>query len=975
MKRYLLAVIFLFFFSDIAFSQLYPARYRPPGLDWQQLKTGHFRILYPAAADSIALHAANILEKEYPKIQHLVGGSLSNFPVILNTYNDLSNGFVSPLNFRAEVEVPPIKGKAMNPRSGNWLDHVLPHELVHALHMNVNPSSLSSFAGWFSPDFRRSIHTAAPLGVFEGIAVEYESHWLAEGGGRGNYPYFENQFVSNFQSGQRWSMGQLIHVSTATLPYNRHYIGGYEFTNWLLESYGQDTVRRSIDFHYKWPFLGYGFALRQITGKWPSNLYRQFELNFERKLSPSPDEKEEALTTPHAEPIDISQKGRLLRRPLWLDGETLLLHGQFYNAATGFYTYDLSESNLQLLHESRSVEDYRFTVDPVERVLYFSDYDADTFYDNTFIADLFQLDLETEKRIRITENQRVYAPAPGSPFLALQTDGSGSSIVSVNRETREVSPFLTSGKDTSIIELQYHPQNRDLLAVIMKKGTVQGLWITTPDRIRRTLKEEPSVVFKNGSIFDLSWHPADYKLLFSSDHTGILNLYEYNLEKETVHQVTNSPSNAFEGSYSPDGDRIAYVLQKESEFIPVILNKNHFLNKSIPLESWNTEPSKPDTARLGIPATETAEKLSKGDQWIREPYKPGFRWLVPRFIVPDFERLDDDIYEIGLRLMSTEPLGRHSYDMTLTTVQDRVWFDMNYFNRGFYPGYTMNVFNQASFPFIQDNERYLENPVRFLLQERGASLGIPFRFVFERNTRLTSLSFTPKYKLSQNRFYRLDNPYDELNDYAVVHAGILSLVFNYRLRQFRRDLQPNAGWVITSQFDFDLNDQPFEFELEDYNFEGSFKNRKGLRAGVYKFLSPFGRWNQSLRLGTQVLIQSRFPKFGTQNRVSDAFSGSVFGGSNDLAFFDSRYTIPLAYPDQGGLLIPAYLSSIYLVLFSQTVGDLNKSSLNEVIDTSRTALGAGVRTRFRLSNFSIDLGIGVGYEPSRNNWNIVFGHF
>ncbi|MDR9409207.1 MAG: hypothetical protein RI573_10210, partial [Balneolaceae bacterium] len=86
----------------------------------------------------------------------------------------------------------------------------------------------------------------------------------------------------------------------------------------------------------------------------------------------------------------------------------------------------------------------------------------------------------------------------------------------------------------------------------------------------------------------------------------------------------------------------------------------------------------------------------------------------------------------------------------------------------------------------------------------------------------------------------------------------------------------------------------------------------------------------------------------------------------------TRYTIPLVYPDEGGLLLPLYMSNIYLVLFSQTA-----TNLDYTIRTSntRTLYGAGIRSRFRLSNLSFDIGISIGWEPTRDNLSYHFGYF
>jgi hypothetical protein len=153
------------FIWESAVAQVYSTQYRVPGQNWQQLQTEQFRLIFPARYLDEAERALSILQTEYDDIRELIGGNLHNFTVILNPENDRSNGFVSPFNFRSEVELAPIKGKALNPASGDWLEAVLPHELVHALHFSINPSSVTSLLTLFSPDMRRSVHLAAPLGL------------------------------------------------------------------------------------------------------------------------------------------------------------------------------------------------------------------------------------------------------------------------------------------------------------------------------------------------------------------------------------------------------------------------------------------------------------------------------------------------------------------------------------------------------------------------------------------------------------------------------------------------------------------------------------------------------------------------------------------------------------------------------------------------------------------------------------------
>jgi hypothetical protein len=971
MRRLLLTVFFTIVFAGTAFSQFYTNQYRPFGQNWQQLQTDHFRIIYPAGAEEYAWRSAKILELQYPGIQELVGGELNNFPVILNSENDRSNGFVNPFNFRSEIELPPIKGKTMNPSSGDWLELVLPHELVHALHMNVNPFSLTSVVGLISPDMRRSVHAAAPLGIFEGIAVEHESHGIFDDGGRGNYPFFMNRFHSNFASADRWSMGQLVHTSTATLPFDRHYIGSYVFIHWLHNRYGDQTLREAIEYHYKYPFLGFGFALKKMTGSWPGALYSSFEDEMETREENRLSEIDNSTDHNFHFP-DHGKKGPVIRRPQWIDESTILFHGSFYNAPTGFYSFDLAKQNMNLELEHRVVEDYRFSYDRIKNQIFFSDYVTDSRYDNTFKANLFQYNLKTGSKFRLTEQERLFAPAPGPSFLALQTDGSTNGIVELNLAENSVLPVTESLPLSTYEEVQQHSNHDDLIAVIARKGSIQGLWIVNRNTIADIPEILPDVVFQSGSIFDLDWHPVDKKLLFSGDPSGTLNVYEYDLINSTVSQITQSYYNAFEAAYSPDGNRIAYIIQDRSRYLPAILEKEQFYNRRLPKTNW--QPSQTLQVNMNRPLLGVADQPDTSE-WVQKRYQQEFSWLKPRTILPYYNEMPDGTRELGLEFHSTDPLQRHSYSLTASGVHNRLWLDLDYRYSGFHPGFEMNLFNRPSYSFINTDNQGEGEPTKFLQQNRGMSFSIPFTYYFERNTRFTSLSFTPEYRLTQLRFFNPSSPSDPVSSFGTLHSLSINTVFNYRIRQFVRDFQPNAGWVFFARAGADLNNHTFDLDLDNTIFQRTTFRRKGLRFGIYKYLAPLGRWNQSLRIGTQFITQTIFGRYNTEDVISNAFRGSVFAGVNNVGLFDTRYTIPLAYPDDGGFLIPVYLGNLYLVLFNQTVGDLNLGDLSTIVNHSRTAVGAGLRTRLKLSNFALDIGIGFGYEPSRNEWSLIIGQF
>lgn len=966
MRTVLLFCLSLLISSEVL-GQVYSTQYRAPGQNWMELQTDRFRIIYPERYQAEAERALSILESEYDDIQNLVGGELRDFPVILNPENDRSNGFVSPMNFRSEIEIAPIRGKILNPQTGDWLESVVPHELVHALHFSVNPFSLTRALGLFSPDMRRSVHAAAPLGVLEGIAVEYESHGSIPHSGRGHYPYFNHQFSALVDTPGEWSMGQLFHTSDYTLPFNRHYVGGYEITNWLLDQHGEDAMKKAIRFHYRYPFLGFGTALRHATGQWPRSLYRDFSTDISEREQ-SRRNKLDHDTDSISEEVPVKGTCRRMNRPLWLDDTTLIFYARFCNRPSGFYLHHTDEQHTEHAYEVILSEDVHYSLSADRSSLFYSRYHTDPFYDNLFRGDLHELETGSFNSRRITHDQRLFSPqTAGERIFALQTEGQHQILTETDPHIESVIRRWETEDDASVIQIAPNPTRHDELALIGRRNGVQGIWFESNEPDEPLFSRSPDIAFHRGSIFDMYWHPDGDRMLFVSDHTGVMNVYEYHTIRESVTQITESLYNAFEASYSPDGSSIAYIRQTGNEQRLYVMEADQQVGYRLPESEWTSGEEL--IAQLDRPLMNRADHdLYHAEAIEPSEYRTGLSWLKPRLWVPTWER-ENQQDRIGIALESVDTMSSHAYSFEVNHYRDRFWYDFDYRYKGTYPGFQLNVFNSPSLASFRVESEGEEQSATLLQQSRGASLKIPVPVRFESNARFTSFLIEPQYFLQQTRFLDPAQTSTAFSEFGTRHTVGIRSVFNIRLRQFTRDVQPNSGWTFFTESRYGLNQQELEITTDQFNLTGNLTARKGLRAGVSTYLAPLARWNQSLGITSQVISQTDVPVFNLSSLFSPHFPDFPLGAINHTGLLNTRYTIPLTYPDDGGLLIPAYLSNIYLVLFSQTAADLGQS---DIMSASRTVIGGGIRSRFRLSNLAIDIGVSLGWEPSRNevSWHV-----
>ena len=947
-KFLLTALLLSTIITTTAHAQIYPNIYRPD-VDWQELKTQHFQIIYPFGEDSTAIRAGRILEAEFDGVkEYLPSSKLTNLPVILNNYNDRSNGFVTTLNFRMEAQMTPIKGKSLNPRTGGWLENVLPHELVHAMHFEITPkNSLFRWLKPFSPDGIRSIHGAAPSGILEGVAVDYETHGVAPNGGRGQYPYFSNQFKSVFQSSQPWSLPQMTFIPTVSRPGVRQYMGGYEFIHWLQETYGRDITSDVLERHFNWPIFFFGHALKNSTGKKSGQLYAEF-MNYKRKqLTVSRQKKV-------YQPLHIPAGGESVRRIKWLDEEHLLFYGSFYNERPGFYKYRITNGNMERIKTISITEDFRYVLDRENEVLIYGSYHADKLYDDVFRADLFKTDIATGETTQLTEKKQLYAPAKtGDEIWALQADGSRARWVCKDGDS--ITAVAEPPGKGQIIALEPKPSS-DTVAVVMNINGVQALWFAEASNASQSLSGQPDISFHNGSIFDPVWHPDGRHLMFSSDHNGENNLYELDLREKSIKQLTNSRYNAFEGSYNQDGTAIAFTAQFQEFQRPVVLNSEELYGKTIPDSLWQ----KPDPVidRLNQPLLGYRDHSNvNAATWKMGDYKSGLSWLRPRAVLPVVQ-IEEEVY--GLRFTGTDRLQRHTYFTDFTYGNGRGWYNLNYRYSGFFPGFEVSVFNR-----VNDSVRLLTNrgPREFLLAEQGASFAVPIPITLKQNIYNRSLFIRPEIEYRKLDLRDEDNGNVVRNDFVESANLEIFTNLNWNLQQNIRDMQPNTGWSFFTDTDLDILDNSSSANSElGYRF----------RVGTYRYFSPLKAFNQSLKLGMQyVKVQNQF--VFDDDIIVDGFKTDPIRRLSDGLTFETRYLIPLFYPDDGRFSIPVFFDSFYLSVFSNTVFNLNKtrSDSNDFFSNSRSIYGIGIRTRMKFSNLVLDFGIGLAFEPTRDNVQAV----
>lgn len=596
-------------------AQFHPTVQRPL-VDWMELNTPHFRIFYPDGYESTAIETGKILESQVEATTAMFGSSIDALPVVIDPFSHAGNGYVTVFPYRIEYNTAPVKGMIINPRSGTWLEAMLPHELVHAAHINAIPKwSIPYVVRVFSPDAARSFHFTTPTGVIEGLAVHYESGVVPEYSGRLNYPYFRQQYNG-------WGVWSSIMPAGATWPLDRHYIGGALFTDYLIDTYGEERVKKLVRAQAAWPFFGFGFQMRAQLGDWSW-------------------EVEKGYKAAHPQESVFSKKGEQVSRPLWIDDNSILTYRTGYRMNPGFYETNAGTGETVFRHEARLTEDdfYSLTDDRTRAV--FSRYSPHPVYPEQAVLKSHVLDLTTFERTDLST---------GFHSVVLTPD----TLIGLKPEDQAKQRILPN------------PAMPSIHAVIQRVGGMQGLWLVYPKQEVLILSLTPDISFPMASVLDASWSADGLRLMLTSDYGGTTQVYEYDYENDVMYRVTNEPTGALDGSISPDGRRYAYVAVRGDQRELVISERSETTKTVIPRQVWT----------LGYrehPAPRAVGAETSTEGWSSAPVRGFDNWIAPKLWLPMFGRVSRGVF-----VSSGDVLRRHAYDAYLGVGEGQAFYDLRY---------------------------------------------------------------------------------------------------------------------------------------------------------------------------------------------------------------------------------------------------------------------------------------------------------
>ncbi len=916
-----------------------------PYLRWYTVKTPNLRVHYHSGLESSAQRVANLGEAIHRQLVPQLGWRPTEVTEILLTdTTDSANGSATALPYNA-IRMFVSAPDDMSPLGeyDDWLSELLTHEYVHILHVdNVSgvPALVNSIFGKTNAP-----NQVQPRWILEGLAVALETEH--SGGGRLRSSQFDMYLRADVLENRIARLDQISNPARRWPSGNLWYLYGGKFIGWIADVYGPDTFAAvAADYGANIMPWGINRSIRRATGRTYVELYEGFKAHLRRKYA-----KQIAAAKKRGmrEGTQLTRRGRIAATPRFVPkcarsgaAEEILYYRDDGHSPAGFYRVKLATRNRassespQLVARSsgRSVDfepscSFIFdNVAPSGRRYYFND--------------LFRQTAGTS------------SPRGLSRSVGRLTKGRRARDPAVSRDGRQIA-FVTNRAGTSTLRLaDITPEGglqRERIAVPSARYEQAFTPSFSNDGRRLAYSAWTAGGYRDVRIVDLktgkfrqvthdialdqqpTWSPDDDLLLFTSDRTGIANVYAYETRSGDLYQVTNVKTGAYYPEVSPDGRTLFYIgyTSKGFDLFSMPLQKSRFL-AALPFDAERPRPH--------------PEAPTK--RWPVETYNP-LPTLAPRAYEAEY---GPGTFGNALRITTrgSDIVGHHAFALTLLVEPDE----------GEVSGTATYAYRRLPFDFFatlfrrvapRSGYRFADETPIFLEHQLGARTGISYSMpgVFEAQS--VSLSYTAMSFDGTLPIGTRADPYARVTrDPHRGFLGLTSLGYSYS----------NAGsslYAISTERGFSLS-LSGDFALKELGSDDTLTSFSGRARGYLPM--PWAEHHilaLGLSGGAAVGTYPRRGLFFTGGFVDlpvlDAFTDGILQSSFRLRGYEpaqfigthfnllnTEYRFPILYADRGISTLPVFLRTLSGAVFADYGGAFNRIDLEDPFEEYHLGVGA-----------------------------------
>ncbi len=713
--RSVLLLLYLVLFSSALIAQ---DEFYHPELDWNTIETEHFLVHYHTGTERTAQVVAKIAEDIYEPVVSLYNHKPDEkVSFIIKDHDDISNGAAYFYNNKVEIYAPSMDFDLRG--THNWLRNVVTHEFTHIVQIQTAmkfgrgiPGFYFQFLGYESerrPDILYGFPNVIVSYPFSGFVVPV---WFAEGVAQYNRTDFRYDFWDSHRDmilrsyaldGNMLTWEQMGVFGKTSLGNESSYNAGFAFVSYLARVYGEDKLREISRNLGKFGATTIEGAIKDAVGKDGAEVYADWRAEVERDYAkrtadirssvregsviPVLDDDEVQFGMPAVHPAPRIQHPYSERRMMQCcavsfstgfanlyprysrDGQKIAYvsnkNGDYFGQST-MYVYDARTQKEEPIQGGVRTA---MSWSPDGKKLYYSR----SWRDNPHWSlqfDVYVYDLTTKDETRLTNGARALSPAvsPDGSLLAFTVNKDGTSnlaVMNVNGgDIRIITPYAHG-------EQVYTPQwsasgDRIVFDYSVKDG--RDIAVVNPDGTGLQF-----LIKGNDDSRSAVFSPDGSSIVFSSDRTGIFNLYRYTLATGATEQMTNVLGGAFLPTVNDSGDIVyasytssGYKIVRLDDPIPVAAQPGSYVRDpyDVPGLSSATALRQSETSQFPWESLR-AYNDSSFTPLNSKPYKARFTSVnfVPFVRVDNYNTSDNalDAIKPGVYLFSNDVLEKTGF--------------------------------------------------------------------------------------------------------------------------------------------------------------------------------------------------------------------------------------------------------------------------------------------------------------------------
>ena len=585
MKKIL--IIFVLLLVNYTNSNSQSEGYNHPELEWETIETEHFVVYYHQGLDRTPRIVAKIAEEIYEPVTSLYKFEPDGkVHIITKDTDDYSNGAAYYYDNKIEIWATPMDFILRG--THNWLRNVVTHEFTHIISMQRARKMPRRYPALYfqSIGYEKEKRKDVLYG-FPNILISYPyagtviPMWFAEGLAQ----YGSNKFGYDHWDSHRDMILRVGVLNNALLSLNemgvfgKNSIGnestynqGYSLVRYIADKYGDEALDGFAKSLSSFFAVSFDHAVKKVLGISQNQLYNDWKTYIESYYQ----DRIKIVTASEVKGKILENEGSANIFPIWSpDGKSfayLSNGGSDYLSFTGLYISSLNERNQKFLISGVS-SSMSWSRDG-KKILYSK---IEKWKNDSHYNDIYIYDIDSEKEIRLTEGMRAIYPAfsPDSEKLSFVNGSDGNyNLAVMDIETKKIKYLTNFTNGMEIYQSSWSPDGDKIVFCISKDNSRDIAIIDSDGENMEYLlcgKEDERDPF---------FSPDGKKIYFSSDLTGIFNIYTYDIESGSIMQVTNVLGGAFMPSVNEKGQLICSLYTEDGYKITLLENPEPILQEN-----------------------------------------------------------------------------------------------------------------------------------------------------------------------------------------------------------------------------------------------------------------------------------------------------------------------------------------------------------------------------------------------------------